>query len=89
MWESAVEFEPFMYYGFMLGGPQAPGVVAAYLDQKPFTFPMVDPILDQPESTVTGQAAQFEPEPWNWVWAFVLNEDGAFDGTGWSRLEIE
>ena len=89
VWETAVEFEPFMYYGFMLGGPQAPGVAKAFLDQKPFTFPMVDPILDQPESTVTGQLPQFEPEPWNWVWAFVLNANGGFDGTGWSRLEIE
>lgn len=83
IWETAAEFEPLMYYALMLGGPFAPGVAAAYIDQKPFTFPLEDPVLDRP---VPGQ---FNPLDWNWLYVFVLNADGNFGEGGWQRLTLE
>jgi hypothetical protein len=83
VWQTAVELEPLAYYALMLGGPWAPGVAAAYLDQTPFTFPMVDPVLDQPAP------GQFNPLAWNWLYVFILNADGSLGDGGWQRLRIE
>jgi len=83
IWQTAVELEPLAYYGLMLGGPKAPGVAAAYVDQKPFTFTMVDPKLDQPA------AGQFDPLAWNFLYVAVVNADGTVGDGGWQRLRIE
>lgn len=82
IWQTAVEFEPLHYLALMLGGPFAPGVAAAYLDQKPFTFPMQDPALDKPAPE------SFDPLRWNWVYVLVLNADGTFGDGGWQRLRL-
>jgi hypothetical protein len=67
----------------MLGGPSAPGVASAYLDQKPFQLPMEDPALDKPESQ------QFDPLAWNWVYVLAQNPDGSFGDGGWQRLRLD
>lgn len=82
IWRTAIELEPLMYYGLMLGGPAAPGVAATYLDQKPFE-PMLDPVLDQPFP------GQFDPETWNFYYVFVVNTDGQIGDGGWQQWRIE
>jgi len=83
IWESAIQFEKEFYYGLMLGGPFAPNVAAAWLDQRPFTFPMQDPMLDRPFSNA------FDPLLWNWYKAFVFNPDLNSGEGPWERLTIE
>jgi hypothetical protein len=83
IWRTAVEIGPLFYYGLMLGGPAAPGVSAAYNDQRPFTFPMDDAVLDR------STPGAFDPLSWNFFYVFVVNADGAVGDGGWQRLRIE
>ena len=82
IYETAVELEPLIYYGLMLGGPAAPGVAKAYLDSK-FEFPLQDPVTDRP---VTGQ---FDPLHWNYLYVLLTNEDNTWADGGWQRLRLE
>ncbi len=81
VYQTAVELEPLIYYGLMLGGPVAPGVAAAYLDHE-FTFPMEDPALDRPPP------GEFDPEHWNYLFVAVSNGAGQIGFGGWQRLTI-
>lgn len=84
IYETAVELEPLLYYGLMLGGPFAPGVVPAFVDYGPtFTFPMVNAALDQPP------VASFDPVAWNWLHLWVANSSTSLGVGGWQRLELE
>lgn len=83
VWQTAVEFEQMFYCALMLGGPFAPGVTAAFVDRKPFTFPMDDVALDK------RQLGQFDPLGWNFIYVFVVNADGQVGDGGWQRLTVE
>lgn len=84
IWETAVELEPMLYYGMMLGGPMAPGVATAFLDYGPtFTFPTVSAILDQPP------AGSFNPGAWNWLHVWVANSPTSLGVGGWQRLTLQ
>lgn len=72
IWESAVEFEPLMYYGMMLGGPSAPGVVAGW-----------DNTLPEPPLP-----ASFDPNTWNKHHVTVLNADTTVGIGGWQALRL-
>lgn len=73
IWETAVEFEPLMYYGLMLGGPAAPGVVSAWQNNLP-------------EPPIAGT---FDPQQWNKHHVTVVNADISFSSGGWQALRIQ
>ena len=81
IYETAIELEPLIYYGLMLGGPAAPGVAAAYLDTG-FEFPLEDPVTDRPP------IGQFAPLKWNYLYVFVTNQDNTWGAGGWQRLRL-
>lgn len=82
LYQTAVELEPLIYYGLMLGGPAAPGVAQDYLDTS-FEFPLEDPVLDRPPE------GQFSPLEWNNLFVFVTNQDETWGQGGWLRLRLE
>ncbi|MCA8968967.1 MAG: hypothetical protein KDC95_04265 [Planctomycetes bacterium] len=73
VWESAVEFEPLIYYGMMLGGPAAPGVASAWNNTLP-----------EPPSSGT-----FEPDTWNLHHVTVINTDSTIGIGGWQPLKLQ
>lgn len=83
IWETAVELDSLATFDRMLGGQVAPGVLEAYQDQTPFTFPMDDSSLDKPSP------GQFSPKLWNYVYTMVVNADVTTGDGGWQRVTVE
>lgn len=82
IYQSAVELDPIKILALLLGGPKAKGVDAA-LNDLGFTFPMVDPVLDQPPP------GEFDPLAWNWHYVAIANADGTLTRAGWQRLRVQ
>ncbi len=76
VWETAVELEPIVYYGLMLGGSGAPGVLSTFTD-----FDLV--IADPPPPGL------FDPMNWNWHFVEVENADGTIGVGRWQRLTLD
>ena len=73
IWETAVEIEPRYYYGMMLGGAYAPGVIPAW-----------NGTMKEPPSKGT-----FDPKGWNKHYVIVLNQDITYTAGGWQPLRIQ
>jgi len=76
VWETTVELEPMIYYGLMLGGPGAPGVLATFED---FDLEIPDP----------PPPGLFDPMNWNWHFVEVENADGTVGIGRWQRLTLD
>ena len=84
IYETGIELEPLLFYPLILGGPYAPNVAAAFVDYGPtFTFPMLNPVLDQPNT------GAFDPVNWNWLHVWVVNFPSSIGVGGWQRLTLQ
>ncbi len=83
IWETVLELEPIVYYSWMLGGPEAPGVEDALTDYLFTKFNLVDPNLDQPP------VGSFDPLNWNLLYVQVKNTDGGTGDGGWQPLFVD
>ncbi|MEM7349165.1 MAG: hypothetical protein AAF657_00060 [Acidobacteriota bacterium] len=84
-WETAVELDALMYYMTMLGGPHAPGVQNALLDQGP----PVNPTFNINEPPLPTDPFQPDPQNWNWIGVKVKNPDNQVGDGGWQRLTLD
>ncbi len=77
VWQTAVEIEPLIYYGMMLGGAFAPGVAASFNDW----------LGNIPEPPTT--PGFFDPLNWNFHFVRVLNEDGSVSPGSWQPIFVQ
>ncbi|MCB1036787.1 MAG: hypothetical protein KDD47_23375, partial [Acidobacteria bacterium] len=76
IWQTAVEIEPLLYYGMMLGGAFAPGVAQAFTDWF---------------GTISEPAppAFFDPLNWNFHYIRIVNQDGTTGDGGWQPIFVQ
>jgi hypothetical protein len=73
IYETEAQLGPKWVYAWMLGGPAAPGVLAA----------------QEGRLTEPPKKGSFKPLLWNKHWVWILQEDGKLSNGGWQRIRIE